>query len=192
MAYEATSFLNCEGSNPTIDELFLTQVLDGSNKGINIPGTLQNSVIYYEGAITLGTSSGNELHGNPGSWTITIRTADFWYGWTSGDLTWTPGTASVTHGGTLTVGNKSIDYNGRQITASLSLQDSVSMSWAANAAITGLPIAAVIGGGIVNVTDTTTGVSLGNGWVSGTSIKLPVLAAGSTNAIYITATYFGS
>lgn len=175
----------------TCDNWHVNSVLSSSGSpNINFAGTLQNSHIDELATnITIGTDSTNVLNVSINNLTVTTRGGgSFWAGSTT--QTWTPGTGAITHGGTLTVSNKTVQYHGRQVTVTVSFTDSVSMSWVANAAITGLPATCVVARGMVTVVNITTGASIGNGSISGTSILLPVLAAGGTNEIAITATYF--
>lgn len=158
--------------------------------GLVFLGTLQNSHIAERSEnISIGTSVDNTIDASIANLAVTTRSGDYWGG-PDNNLTWTPGTGAITHGGTLTISNKTVHYQGRQVTVTMSLQDSVSMSWAANTSITGLPVACINGRGMVSVVNVTSGASLGNGSVNGTSIKLPVLAAGGTDEIAITAMYF--
>lgn len=173
------------------DNWHVNSVLSSSGSpNLNFAGTLQNSHIDELAAnILIGTDQFNVLNVSINNLTVTTRGAgSFWAGTTT--QTWTPGTGAVTHGGTLTVSNKTVQYHGRQVTVTVSFTDSVSMSWVANAAITGLPATCVVGRGMVTVVNVSTGAQVGIGSISGTSILLPALAAGGTSEIAITATYF--
>jgi hypothetical protein len=192
VSYSSSYFLNCDGALPTLDEFNFTQIIEAVPMGINIPGTLQNSVVYYLGAIVGGgVSSGNELHGNPASWTIT-RSADKWYDWTAGALAWTPITSALTHGGTLTVTNKRVQYEGSIVTVTCQIQDTTSWSCAAGTLLGGLPIAPSANSGdvVISNASATTGIAGGN--ISSTSIALPAITVGANVSIIITARYFAA
>jgi len=62
------------GSAPVIDNLKIYNLHEASTKGINIPGTLQNYQIDYDGNITLGTGGPGWIFGNKSNITITTNT----------------------------------------------------------------------------------------------------------------------
>lgn len=178
-------------ANVTCDDFYVTSVISsGGSPNMNFAGVLQNSHLdELASNVLIGTDLNNVLNVSINNLTVTTRGGgSYWSGTTT--QTWTPGTGAITHGGVLSVTNKTVHYHGRQVTVTASLTDSVSMSWAANTAITGLPATCVVGRGMVTVVNVSTGAQVGIGSVNGTSILLPALAAGGTSEIAITATYF--
>jgi hypothetical protein len=162
---------------------------DNSLGNINFVGTLQNSMIQEtENNVLVGTSINNTLMVPSGNLTVTTRNGDNWVD--MGVHTWTPGTGALTHGGVLTVSNKRVEYHGQQITVTVIISDSVSLSCAAGTAITGLPIAVTIGAANVIVANGSTDAVIGVGQVNGTSLLLPAISVGANVNVGITATYF--
>jgi hypothetical protein len=176
--------------NVTCDDFHIRAISSDNSLGnINIAGTLQNSTIQeFATNIVIGTSTNNVLMAPSSQLTVTTRNADNWID--TGVHTWTPGTGALTHGGVLTVSNKRVEYHGQQVTVTVIISDSVSLSCAAGIAITGLPIAPTVGAANVLVANGTTGAAIGIGQVNGTTLVLPAISVGANVNVGITATYF--
>jgi hypothetical protein len=164
------------GAGVTVSSSTFDNISELASKGIEIVTKLQQSYVNQVSVVVIGESELNTLIGDTSGFTITTRDDDNWHETGATNTTWTPGTAAITHGGTLTVGNLRLSLEGKKMFFSLSLVDTVSMSWAALAAITGLPFSTAIVSADVTVVNYNTGASLGVGFVEGTSIKLPVNA----------------
>lgn len=176
--------------NVTCDD-FYTRCTSSDNSlgNINFAGTLQNSILQEMATnVVINVSTNNVLMMPSNNLTVTTRNADSWID--AGSHTWTPGTGALTHGGVLTPSNKRVEYHGQQITVTLVLSDTVSLSCAAGTAITGLPIAATVGAANVVVANGSTDAVIGVGQVSGTSLILPAISVGAGVPVGITATYF--
>jgi hypothetical protein len=191
--YSSSYLINVAGASPLVDEFNLNAIFDVNNHGINIPGTIQNSVVFYFGPMTLGTSSGNELHGAISNWTITTRTADFWYGWASGDISWTPNTSGLTVTGALTVSNKRIQYEGQLVRFTVALSAATSIVCSAGTNLGGLPLAVAVSSADVHITNTSANTGLPGGSVSsGTNVTLPAINVGANVPIVISGSYFAA
>lgn len=164
-------------------------ISDTGSPNINFAGTLQNSVIdEVETTIVIATSTNNRITAQIGNLAITTRSNDFWT--CVGPLTWTPGTGALTHGGTLTVSNVQVQYQGGEVIHNCDLSDTVSISCAQGTALTGLLRAGSTDSALSIVTNRNTGVIIGTAQVSGTSLLLPAISVGAGVVITITARYF--
>jgi hypothetical protein len=189
VSYSTGTFLNCEGALPTLDEFKIDQVLDVTNHGINIPGTLQNSIAYFFGPITIGTDTGNELHGNCPVWAITTSTNSKWYDWASGALTWAPNLAGLTTATAVTFSNLRVSFDGSKISFNGQLNVGTALVSAAGQQITGLPKPA-INGCDVSVVNATTEVGYAGAFISGSGITLPVINVGAGVTLLVSGSYF--
>lgn len=166
----------------------------GGSANINIAGTLQNSRISdLATAIAINVCKASTLNVTTANLTVTTFSGGRSCINGVGTDTWSPNTATLTHGGTLTVDNKTISYAGGEIIFTFNMSDSVSITCAAGTAISGLPRANVIvGSGQVNVNNDSASASIGTGWVSGTSVKLPAFAVSANITVSVVGRYFFS
>jgi hypothetical protein len=161
---------------------------DSGNPNINFAGTLQNSIIDdVETNIVIGTSSSNRISAST-NLAVTTRSGDYWS--LTGVQTWTPGTGALTHGGTLSVSNKRVQYQGSEVVHTCDISDTVSLSCAQGTALTGLLIAVTVDSALCIVTNRNTGIVIGTAQVSGTSLLLPAISVGAGIVVTITARYF--
>lgn len=177
-------------ANVVLDSFHMRGINSSGGTGnISIPGTLQNSdIMEYSTNITIANSTRNNLFVSIPNLTVTTRDGDNWLG-PDDSLTWTPNTGALTITGALTVSNKTVHYNGREVTVTVTLQAATSIVCAAGTAITGLPRAVAVGNGVVHIRNITDTTAIAGGHVSGTSIKLPAINE-TTDELAISVTYF--
>ncbi len=191
VSYSSSNFIHTEGATPVLDEFWVNQILDVNNHGINIAGTLQNSILYFFQPITIGTSSGNILTGNAPAWTITTRSSDKWNDWAS-STTWTPNLSALTTHTAVTVNNLRFQYDGLTCTFSCQLNVGTALVSSAGQQITGLPVVAAINGCDVNIVNVTTNAAIGGAFVTGSGITLPAINVGSSVTLLISGRYFAA
>lgn len=181
-----------------LDSFHIRNISELVSHGINVAGTLQNSVVESPNtALTIGTSKNNFLVGDTSSFSITTRSHDNWQETGTTNRTFSPGiiatgtangftTVSLTQVGTFT-------YNNNMVTFSILLNPSTSVAWASNATIPTLPGVAIAQGSCT-VVDQNTGTVQGGGTISGggghSTITLPNAQTTSAHVFLITGTYF--
>lgn len=138
--------------------------------------------------LAIGTSTDNTITGYSEGWTITTRSNDDWHDTGVANKTWTPVLTGLTHSGTLSINDARQLLQGNQCTVEISFQSSVSISATAGQTITGLPFPEAYGS-IVDVTDVTTPIALGQGYVSGSTLVMPAFSV-TTHTVLVRATYF--
>lgn len=187
-----TNAIACAGANPTLDSFTIRGISEPNNRGINVPGTLQNSIVQISSlTLVIGTSTKNDLTGQTNQWTITTRSNDVWHDTGSVNKTWTPNTAALAIVGGLTVNHKRALFHDSLVTVSMLMTAGTSINCAAGTHITGLPVTPFELSGEVVVHNTTTNVRIAGGYVDGTGINLPAIAVG-TDSILVTATYWAA
>jgi hypothetical protein len=174
----------------TLDSFWIGQVIEFQDRGISVPGTLQNSWVFYYGLITIGTSVSNTLVGAPNKWTIITRTADNWIDTTT-NKTWSANTSALSVSGGFTTNRGIVTYHGRLVTVNLTLAAGTSIRCAQGTQIAGLPVASTDYSASVQVMNLSTGAFVGNGYVTGSSVSLPTINV-ATDSICVTATYFAA
>ncbi len=175
--YAATSarFLFAD-TNVRLTNLYLIGNEESSgSQGLQVIELNDSNIINDSMRIQITTSTRNNLVGTTDNWFITTRTDDMWTDTSTANKTWTPNTGALTITGALTVSNKRIGLVGNKQFFAVSLQAATSIVCANNTSLTGLPFSASVQSADVNVTNGTTGASIGNGYVFGTTIKLPAI-----------------
>lgn len=180
------------GANATVDAWTLRNLTAPGGSAISIPGLLVGSTfdLTAANALTLGTSKGNVLIGQPPNWTITTRQNDEWVD-TRAVKTWAAGTGGLTVVGGLLINRGRSEYLGGRVFVNLVLQAATSIAAGAGVQITGLPSASSDFSAFVQVTDLTTGAVLSGGYVNGANIFLSGWSA-TAHPVCITAEYFAA
>jgi hypothetical protein len=157
--------------------------------GFNIASTLSYSFISCDAMrLTIGVSDQNKLIGSIQNWTFsTSHSGDSWSDCRpAANRTWTPNVAAIGSG--ITVDDTYSCVEGNVVDVTFTMQGT-SISCAAGTLVTGLPFAPTFGGGFVNVFDTATSTSLGQGGVTATGLAMPAVSA-TSHVLTVTARYF--
>lgn len=181
-------------TNITCDDFHLKAVGNqGVGGGIQVLGTLQNSHIDELGlggvAITIANSQNNIYNCNAAAVSVTNDLGGDYYACV-GVQNWVPVTSGLSlGGGVLTVSHAHYQKQGSEITLTVGLSSSVTLSCAAGTALGGLPISNLADGQVI-VTNSTVPSLIGAGQISGTTIILPAISVGANVRVTVTARYF--
>lgn len=176
------------GPHTTLDSFHVANLSEPASRGLEVAGTLQNSV-FHTGAMPLrvARSRSNSLSGYATNWTIGTRTNDNWTDQGGGNREWPADTAGMRVKGPLK--NRSTYLaHGPFVTVNIVLQAAVSLSCGKGTAIAGLPFSSADYSANVKITNATTQTDIGGGYVRGDSLYLPAIDVGA-EMIIITATY---
>ena len=175
------------GARSTLDTFHVANLSEQASHGLEVAGTLQNSVL-HTGAMPLriARSKNNYLNGYSTNWTIGTRTSDNWAD-QGGNRSWDANIAAIRVKGAL---QKRATYlvHGPFVTVNVVLAAAISIVCDKGAAIEGLPFAAAELSANVKITNITSHTELGGGYIADTRIHLPAIDLGSDTLI-ITATY---
>jgi hypothetical protein len=172
----------------TLDTFHIANLSEQASHGVEVAGTLQNSILQTSAmALHIGRSRNNSLSGSSANWAIGSRANDSWFDHGGSAREWQADTAALLVEGTL---EKRATYalHGPLVTVNLVLEASTSLACDRGAAISQLPFAALDYSANVKITNITAQTTLGGGYVRGGSLYLPAIEAG-TDTIVITATY---
>lgn len=185
----ATRFLS-SGALATLNNFSIRHLSETATKGINIPGTLSDSVVETLTLLVINNSTRNKLVGDTSNWTITTRTNDFWEDTGGTNKTFAVGIVTGVNGwtaaGAITQRAKYC-LHGNMASFQILVAGATSIACTDGATITTLPFATVDTGGakVVDVTAHT----IGGAKVNGTTITMPAIVA-TADTIVITGTYF--
>ncbi|MBV9726697.1 MAG: hypothetical protein JO299_16165 [Gammaproteobacteria bacterium] len=185
----ATQALYC-APNTTLDHFHISNLRERAAHGLLARGVVQNSSI-DSGALPLaiGTSRRNTLIGDSSYWKIGKREHDYWIDSGSARKSWSPGTQGLSIRGPLRIESATCIFHGPLVTLSTTLS-AESIECASGTALTGLPAAATTQSAGVNVCDGASGMAVGAGMVSGSTIILPAISP--RRSIVISASYFAA
>lgn len=175
------------GGRCTLDSFHIANLSEQASHGLEVAGTLQNSVLHTGPMpLRIERSKNNYLNGFSTNWMIGTRTSDIWSD-QAGTRSWQANTAAIRVEGAL---QKRATYliHGPFVTVNVVLAAEASIVCDKGAEIAGLPFAAADFSANVKIMNVTSHSELGGGYIAGTSIHLPAIRVGS-DTLVITATY---
>jgi hypothetical protein len=176
------------GTNPTLNQFSMVRMIEPNNRGLSHVGGVVSDSTWESQSLTfaVGTSRRNKLRGDFSqiTWTTNDNST---FDDTSVTPTFVPNTAALAVVGAETKSGR-VKYRGPHAIVSISLSAATSITAAGGEAI---PVPKTPGfvSAAVKFINTSTGVQVAGGYISGAGIVCPAFATGAGETMLITAEY---